>query len=271
MWSWSRLLTQAATAYFQTKVEPYLRDRPGCSARDRLISWSGSRFVTQVRALVGKMSSCTGHSYGLNGIGMRRGAQYKVLSTIYNILRRVSLIRHARQGHDFPTTTTAYGDDHVISRATALHTAAEAPHAPHTHARSSASTHGSRPLPSMLPRTTSQTVHSKLDHMAPRATRPRRQHVEVAAQRHDDDLPSQRGLEGARQPSPQRRSARCVGSARSTRPSILNCLMPVKGARAHDQARVKSERDEWGDEVRRAGTAYRAQTFLQAESARAAR
>ena len=35
--------------------------------------------------------------------------------------------------------------------------------------------------------------------------------------------------------------------------------------------RFKSERDEWGDESRRAGTAYRAQTFLQAESARAAR
>ena len=111
------------------------------------------------------MSSCTGHSYGLNGIGMRRGAQYKVLSTIYNILRRVSLIQHARQGHDFPTTTTPDGDDHVISRATALHTAAEAPHAPHTHARSFASTHGSRPLPSMLSSAISQTVHSKLDQM----------------------------------------------------------------------------------------------------------
>ena len=107
------------------------------------------------------MSSCTGHSYGLNGIGMRRGAQYKVLSTIYNILRRVSLIRHARQGHDFPTTTTPDGDDHVISRATALHTAAEAPHAPHTHARSFASTHGSRRLPSMLPSAISQTQARK--------------------------------------------------------------------------------------------------------------
>ena len=217
------------------------------------------------------MSSCTGHSYGLNGIGMRRGAQYKVLSTIYNILGRVSLIRHARQGHDFPTTTTPDGDDHVISRATALHTAAEAPHAPHTHARSFASTHESRRLPSMLARAISQTVHSKLDHMAPRATRPRRQHVEVAAQRHDDDFPSQRGLEGARQPSPQRRSADKRWRRACSSASILNCLMPAEGARAHDEARVKSERDEWGGEVRRVGTAYRAQTFLRAESARAAR
>ena len=202
---------------------------------------------------------------------MRRGAQYKVLSTIYNILRRVSLIRHARQGHDFPTTTTPDGDDHVISRATALHTAAEAPHAPHTHARSFASTHESRRLPSMLDRAISQTVHSKLDHMAPRATRPRRQHVEVAAQRHDDDFPSQRGLEGARQPSPQRRSARCVGSARSARQHLELPHACGEGARAHDEAMVKSERDDWGGEVRRAGTAYRAQTFLRAESARVAR
>ena len=53
-----------------------------------------------LRAPVGKTSSCTGHSYGLNGIGMRRGAQYKVLSTIYNILGRVSLIRHTCVGRD---------------------------------------------------------------------------------------------------------------------------------------------------------------------------
>ena len=123
----------------------------------------------------------------------------------------------------------------------------------------------------MLARAISQTVHSKLDQMAPRATRPRRQHVEVAAQRHDDDFPSQRGLEGARQPSPQRRSADKRWRRACSSASILNCLMPAEGARAHDQARVKSERDEWGGEVRRVGTAYRAQTFLRAESARVAR
>ena len=180
-------------------VRVFLLPRGGGSANPSARAPGGPQ--SSIRGLVGKMSSCTGHSYGLNGIGMRRGAQYKVLSTIYNILGRVSLIRHARQGHDFPTTTTADGDDHVISRATALHTAAEAPHAPHTHARSFASTHESRRLPSMLARAISQTVHSKLDHMAPRATRPRRQHVEVAAQRRDDGLPSQRGLDEARQPS----------------------------------------------------------------------
>ena len=107
--------------------------------------------------------------------------------------------------------------------------------------------------------------------MAPRATRPRRQHVEVAAQRHDDDFPSQRGLEGARQPSPQRRSADKRWRRACSSASILNCLMPAEGARARDQAMVKSERDDWGGEVRRAGTAYRAQTFLRAESARVAR
>ena len=102
----------------------------------------------------------------------------------------------------------------------------------------------------MLARAISQTVHSKLDHMAPRATRPRRQHVEVAAQRHDDDFPSQRGLEGARQPSPQRRSADKRWRRACSSASILNCLMPAEGARAHDEAaRVKSERDEWGDVV----------------------
>ena len=149
--------------------------------------------------------------------------------------------------------------NHVVSRATPLHTAAEAPHVAHCPAQPLRSRQGSRLQTPKDATAKSRTAHSKLDQMAPRATRPRRQHVEVAAQRHDDDFPSQRGLEGARQPSPQRRSARCVGSARSARPSILNCLMPVKGARAHEQAMVKSVRDEWGDAVRRAGTAYRAQ------------
>jgi hypothetical protein len=31
-----------------------------------------------VRALVGRMSSCGSHGYGLNGIDMCKGAQYKV-------------------------------------------------------------------------------------------------------------------------------------------------------------------------------------------------
>ena len=54
-------------------------------------------------------------------------------------------------------------------------------------------------------------------------------------------------------------------------PTVTWTCLQTKGARAHDQARVKSELDDWGDEVRRAGTAYRAQTFLRAESARVAR
>ena len=35
-------------------------------------------FCTTVDSPVGKTSSCGSHSYGLNGIGMRRGAQHKV-------------------------------------------------------------------------------------------------------------------------------------------------------------------------------------------------
>ena len=48
------------------------------------------------------MSSCRLHGYGPNGIGMRRGAKYKVLSTIFNILRQVSFIEcTSRVGHRF--------------------------------------------------------------------------------------------------------------------------------------------------------------------------
>ena len=39
------------------------------------------------------MSFCRLHGYGPNGIGMRRGANYKVLSTTFNIMGQVSLIR----------------------------------------------------------------------------------------------------------------------------------------------------------------------------------
>ena len=57
----------------------------------------------RVGGLVGKTSSRTRHRYGPNGIGMRRGAQYKVLSTIFNILRQVSLIQCTCVGHRFFT------------------------------------------------------------------------------------------------------------------------------------------------------------------------
>ena len=183
----------------------------------------------------------------------------------------LSHIRHSRQGHDFKSVYRHRRRNHVVSRATPLHTAAEPPHAAHCPAQPARSRQGSPRQPPMDATAKSQTAHSKLDQMAPRATRPRRQHVEVDAQRHDDDLPSQRGQEGARQPSERRRRGPGHRAARSARPAISNCHVPAKGARAHDQARVKSELDDWGDEVRRAGTAYRAQTFLRAESARAAR
>ena len=56
---------------------------------------------TTIGGLVGKRSTCTSHCYGPNGIGMRRGPQYKVLRPIHNILRRVSLIRYTCVGHRF--------------------------------------------------------------------------------------------------------------------------------------------------------------------------
>ena len=57
---------------------------------------------------MGKTSTRTSHRYGQNGIGMRRGAQYKVLSTIYNILRQVSLIQCTRVGHRFISAFHVY-------------------------------------------------------------------------------------------------------------------------------------------------------------------
>ena len=58
---------------------------------------------SHIGGLVGKTSSRTRHRYGPNGIGMRRGAQYKVLSTIFNILRQVSLIQCTCVGHHIST------------------------------------------------------------------------------------------------------------------------------------------------------------------------
>ena len=200
-----------------------------------------------------------------------RGAQYKVLSTIYNILGRVSLIRHARQGHDSPTTTTADGDDHVISRATALHTAAEAPHAPHTHARSFASTHGSRPLPSTLPNAISQTVHSKLDQMAPGAARRRQQRVEVHSTPRRSATKAQRVQDEAYGSYAQRRSDGLDAAAHSARPAVNHLPHACeRGAERHKRV-MRSVRAGWHGEVRSVGSGYRARTILRVESARAAR
>ena len=148
------------------------------------------------------------------------------------------------QGHDFKSVYRHRRRNHVVSRGTPLHTAAEAPHAAHSPAQPLRSRHGSRHQRPMPVEAKPQTSNPKLDQMAPRATRPRRQHVEVAAQRHDDESPWQRGREGARQPSARRRRGPGHSAARSARPAISNCHVPAKGARAHDQARVKSVRDE---------------------------
>ena len=50
---------------------------------------------------MGKRSTRTSRRYGPNGIGIRRGAQYKVLRPIHNILGRVPLIQYTRVGHRF--------------------------------------------------------------------------------------------------------------------------------------------------------------------------
>ena len=68
------------------------------------------------------MGFFTSHTYALNGIGTRRGAQYKVYSTIYNILGRVSLIRHTRVGLNFFGHLTPR-EASAVSRSTAIATA----------------------------------------------------------------------------------------------------------------------------------------------------
>ena len=51
---------------------------PGRECRQQGYRRSSSTPSTFLEALVGKMSFCTSHSCALNGIGTRRGAQYKV-------------------------------------------------------------------------------------------------------------------------------------------------------------------------------------------------
>ena len=82
------------------------------------------------------MRSCRLHGYGPNGIGMRRGAKYKVLSTIFNILRQVSFIQCTRVGHRFIsafTRTRAF----AALRSTAILTTATSLPLPHMHVCSS--------------------------------------------------------------------------------------------------------------------------------------
>ena len=106
------------------------------------------------------------------------------------------------------------GGNRVLSRPRALHTAAGPAHAPHTHARSSQSTHGSRRQRSMPPNAKPCTVRSKLDQMAPRVPCRRRQRVEVAPEPRKSVTKAQRVQNGACQQAPSRRSARCDLAAR---------------------------------------------------------
>ena len=80
--------------------------------------------MTRVEGPVGRTSSCGSHSYGLNGIGMRKGAQYKVYSTLFNILGPIPLIRHTRVGLDSLSHLCSDAANHAIFRPTAFYRAA---------------------------------------------------------------------------------------------------------------------------------------------------
>ena len=67
------------------------------------------------------MSSCTSHGYGLNGIGMRRGAQHKVYETITNLTDRLILIRHNRTHVDSFQPIHAPRADHANFATRARH------------------------------------------------------------------------------------------------------------------------------------------------------
>ena len=152
-----------------------------------------------------------------------------------------------------------------------LHTAAEALNAPHTHARGLESTHGSRPLPPPPPNASSQTVHSKLDQMAPGAARRRQQRVEVHSTPRRSATKAQRVQDEAYRSSAQRRSDGLDAAAHSARSAVNHLPYACeRGAERHKRV-MRSERAGWHGEVRSAGSGYRGRAILRVESARAAR
>ena len=147
----------------------------------------------------------------------------------------------------FLTSAPSGEQNHAISRRTALHAAAGSRHAAHTHLRSFRRSCGSSRLPSLPPRAKPQTLHSKLEEMAPLAARRRRQRVEIETTTRKMVVKAQRVQDGARQPSPQRRAARFDCAARPAR-SVVNCPpQACAGRSSRHQRVVESVRVEWGE------------------------
>ena len=145
----------------------------------------------------------------------------------------------------FLTSAPSDAQNHAISRGTALHAAAGSRHAAHTHLRSLRRSHGSRRLPSVPPRAKPQTLHSKLEEMAPPAARRRRQRVEIETATGKRVEKAQRVQDGPRQPSPQRRAARFDRVAPPAR-SVVNCPPEAcAGRESRHQRVVESVRVEW--------------------------
>ena len=58
--------------------EPWSTHTCGLNIVDTPRAASATGLLDYIRGMVGKTSSCGSHGYGLNGIGMCKGAQYKV-------------------------------------------------------------------------------------------------------------------------------------------------------------------------------------------------
>ena len=116
-----------------------------------------------------------------------------------------------------------------------------------------------------------RTSNPKLEHKAPPAARRRKQRVEVETAARTRGLKSPRPPDGARQLSPQRRSARFDRAARSARPALDHPPEVCAGRTGRQQRVVESVRVGWGGEIRSAATRYRARTIWRVASVRAAR
>ena len=114
----------------------------------------------------------------------------------------LSHIRYSRQGHDFKSVYCHRRRNHVVSLATPLHTAAEAPHAAHSPAHLLRSRQGIRHQRSMPVEEKPRTSNPKLEHKAPQAARRRKQRVEIETDARKRGLKAPRPPDGARQLSP---------------------------------------------------------------------
>ena len=157
----------------------------------------------------------------------------------------LSHIRYSRQGHDFKSVYHHRRRNHVVSLATPLHTAAEAPHAAHSPAQLLRHRQGIRHQQPMPVEAKPQTSNPKLEHKAPSAARRWKQRVEIDPDARKTGLKSPRPPNGPRLPSPQRCAARFERAAPPARP-VVNHLPHVCAGRTGRQQRVvESVRMEW--------------------------